>query len=490
MVCVQQDIIENDGMKSGARIALLVLGAHRSGTSALTRTLSLLGADLPRNLLAPREDNPTGYWESADWVDLHDELLASLNLTWDSPLPLPMDALAPKALAPFCTRLVELLHRDLGTSALFVAKDPRICRLLPLWHLALPKVGFEARHILIVRHPMDVAASLALRNDMPEVTALLLWTRHMIEAEHASRFEPRVFVSYDALLKDWRATVDRIAAALNIHWPIAPREAQAEIESFLKQDLRHHAAGNDRALARYSWSTITYKAAVASVDDEQTASATFDAVRREIMAGDEFFTPMLAELSHSNRMIAQLTDELERLTNTNRSSGNALARHRETIARLQAEATAIWGHVEYRDREIAQLTGELERLTDTNRSSDNELARRREIVTRVQAEAATLWGHVKFRDQEITRLTAEVEALRSVAEAAEARLTEIARIDGELLTRNAEIERLGGELSMRNAEIERLHAERAKLSTQLGKITSSWFWRATHPLRLVKERKL
>ena len=44
------------------RRCLLVLGMHRSGTSALTRVLNLLGADLPATLAPPADDNETGFW--------------------------------------------------------------------------------------------------------------------------------------------------------------------------------------------------------------------------------------------------------------------------------------------------------------------------------------------------------------------------------------------------------------------------------------------
>ena len=36
---------------------------HRSGTSALTRALSLAGFALPRRLLSGTEDNLEGFWE-------------------------------------------------------------------------------------------------------------------------------------------------------------------------------------------------------------------------------------------------------------------------------------------------------------------------------------------------------------------------------------------------------------------------------------------
>ena len=40
--------------------AIMVLGMHRSGTSALTRVISLLGADLPHGLLPPTQTNEAG----------------------------------------------------------------------------------------------------------------------------------------------------------------------------------------------------------------------------------------------------------------------------------------------------------------------------------------------------------------------------------------------------------------------------------------------
>src|SRR5271163_4686483 len=63
--------------------ALLVLGMHRSGTSALTRVFSLLGANLPKSVIGPDLNNQAGYWESVELNIIHDELLASAGSQWD-----------------------------------------------------------------------------------------------------------------------------------------------------------------------------------------------------------------------------------------------------------------------------------------------------------------------------------------------------------------------------------------------------------------------
>ena len=59
------------------RTAILVCGMHRSGTSALTRLLNLLGASLPADLYPAGPGNELGHWEPADSGPLHDAMLSS-----------------------------------------------------------------------------------------------------------------------------------------------------------------------------------------------------------------------------------------------------------------------------------------------------------------------------------------------------------------------------------------------------------------------------
>ena len=59
--------------------ALLVLGMHRSGTSAVAGALRLAGVDLGADLMAPAADNPKGFFEHAGVVAIHDRLLQALG---------------------------------------------------------------------------------------------------------------------------------------------------------------------------------------------------------------------------------------------------------------------------------------------------------------------------------------------------------------------------------------------------------------------------
>ena len=72
---------------ASAPVALLVLGMHRSGTSALTRVLNLLGVALGDDLMPPGPDNPLGFWEHQGIVSVHEALFAELDRRWDDPRP-------------------------------------------------------------------------------------------------------------------------------------------------------------------------------------------------------------------------------------------------------------------------------------------------------------------------------------------------------------------------------------------------------------------
>ncbi|MHA7835559.1 MAG: sulfotransferase family protein, partial [Algiphilus sp.] len=219
---------------------LLVLGMHRSGTSALTRVLSLLGADLPGNLMPARPSNEKGFWESLDVQQLNDELLAALSSRWDDPITVSMDQLAPARLASFHDRAARLLARDFSGSTLFALKDPRICRLFEFWRDALQAFGSDLKVIIPFRDPMDVAASLVARNSMDATKAQTLWLHHMLAAELQTRSVPRYILPYDDLLDDWKGSLAAISAQLDLSFPRSLDEAQPDVDAFLDPTLRHH----------------------------------------------------------------------------------------------------------------------------------------------------------------------------------------------------------------------------------------------------------
>lgn len=226
------------------RTALLVLGAHRSGTSATTRVLNLLGAQLPDRLLPPVPgNNSMGFWESADLMDIHEEILATIGTAWHLPIHLTSTLLEKTPeVETFKPRLLAFLNKQFTDSSLFVLKDPRMCLLLPIWQDVLAQFPATPKAVLALRHPTEVAASLHKRDGFSLEHSLLLWLLLNLEAERNSRGIPRITVSFDALLRDWREEASRISRALHVQWPVQIEEASPDIDRFLDSRERHHHA--------------------------------------------------------------------------------------------------------------------------------------------------------------------------------------------------------------------------------------------------------
>jgi len=222
------------------RKVILVLGMHRSGTSAVTRCLNLLGAEIGNKLLPPAEDNRSGFWEHADVVSLHEELLSDLGRVWHDARALPEGWLLSAAARKARGKLAELIANDFDGSTLWAVKDPRLCRFVPLWREVLLESGFEAAALLVVRHPAEVARSLGIREGLRSETTYLNWLEHFAEAESATRGMPRALLSYNGLLSDWRDAFAKAGRAMGVKWPTPIEDAHPAIDAFLDRSKRHH----------------------------------------------------------------------------------------------------------------------------------------------------------------------------------------------------------------------------------------------------------
>jgi hypothetical protein len=198
--------------------ALLVLGMHRSGTSALAGLLAQLGARAPKALMPGDANNPQGYWESQAFHDFHERLLRSAGSQWDAWTQVSPEWLHRASAERYGDECRDLLQREFGDAPLFVLKDPRMCRLMPFWLPVLASAGIAATAILVVRNPHEVARSLLRRNALASTSSMLIWLRHMLEAEAETRLIPRTFVRCDDLLDRWPEVAEQIGTDLDINW--------------------------------------------------------------------------------------------------------------------------------------------------------------------------------------------------------------------------------------------------------------------------------
>jgi len=244
---------------------VFVLGMGRSGTSALTRLLALCGASLPPNLLGGTDYNPTGHWEPLDALGLNERFLNARNSDWFDPsLRVQTAAGQGNGHEAFVSEIVGFLEQCPG-SATVIIKEPRITALTAYWFEATGRRGEVPRIVIAVRHPTEVAASLAARDGISVSLSNALWLKYNLLAERASRSFRRVFVDYGRLLADWHHEMGRVATALGIR--LVPSLA-AEAATFLRSDLRHHIA--DGGLVEsfgQRWIANVYEALLAASRD-------------------------------------------------------------------------------------------------------------------------------------------------------------------------------------------------------------------------------
>ena len=294
-------------------VAVMILGMHRSGTSAVARLMNILGAQLPARLLTGLNGVDTKHWEPAEIVKINDEILNRGGSEWRDWRRFDLKSLSDDVIAEYRRRIVISIAEDYGNSEFIVLKDPRICRLMELYDDLLNQNGREVRYLLPFRNPLSVIASLQKRDQMTRPYSALLWLRHVVDAEVATRNKRRWFVSYEGLLEDWRPEVEAIIGRLGplnaIDTPLS-----AEIGAYLTRDSQHHIHSSDETTKSEElvpWVKHAYAALqrLSKNTEDTEAMATLDGIRGEFdTASAVFGDAVFPEMTVRVRKAAQSLD--------------------------------------------------------------------------------------------------------------------------------------------------------------------------------------
>ena len=344
---------------------LIVLGMHRSGTSVLAGACRLLGADLGDRMMAAAGDNVMGFWEHDGIVRIHDELLERLGYAWDDVRALPDKWWTYETIRPQREALAEVLRRDFSGSELACVKDPRLCRLLPLWQDLLKELGWKPCYLIATRDPAEIIASLKTRNGFAPEKSALLTLRYLLDAEAASRGGPRAVVDYATMLADWRSALKPAWEKLGIAWPADERTLEQGMAGFVHKELRHHQkpelmpGGELGRLTRDTYKCLTGGAGQDELDrlgkELAGLSASFDhilaSLYAELHARD-------AALADKDRLIQARDQEIKHIAEERgHHAGLALARAQELewqrgelreFAHLKQELQALYHSTSWR----------------------------------------------------------------------------------------------------------------------------------------------
>ncbi|HLI72806.1 MAG TPA: hypothetical protein VKU86_02925 [Acidimicrobiales bacterium] len=183
---------------------MLVVGMHRSGTSAVTGALGRLGLQLPAggDLVTGGYDNPVHY-ESRALTGFDDVLMRAIGGSWSSP-PLPEEgweqSAAVRRLIP---QAEEAARRAFPRQGAVAWKDPRLCLLLPFWRAVLPQ---PPAVVFVWRQPSAVAGSLRARQGFTTSLSVALWERYNRAAMTTLKGLDTIVLGFeDVVSEPWRA---------------------------------------------------------------------------------------------------------------------------------------------------------------------------------------------------------------------------------------------------------------------------------------------
>lgn len=421
---------------------ILVLGMHRSGTSACTRVLNMLGCALSDQLIGVGKGNENGHWEALAAVNLNEEILASAGSShedWGSINPDWRDSAIRSQMVERASAVIKE-HARLGP--LFALKDPRMCRLGDVWIEAAKAADVDPLVFVMLRNPLEVTGSLEARDLMVTGYAELLWLRHVLDAEHFSRGNTRVFFRYDQLLSNWQGLITKCKDGLGVALPRNSPKVHAEISQFLSQSHRHHHADPAMTLndpTRSPWLREAFEIMLRwSESGEDAADYTaLNEMRAELDRSYGVFARLLlseemtGEVASGKRLRDQIglleqegvhqAEALRAATETAEGE-RAAAQHRETelaaaldqaqtiVAEVQADIAAEQLERQAAENRHAEALSELQDQHLRNAELTGQLASLQSAVIQRQEELAQLLA--QFREAEALRLRAQFEGER------------------------------------------------------------------------------
>jgi hypothetical protein len=236
---VAGDVLAGMRRPQGGGMGVLVLGMHRSGTSAITSVIGQLGPDLGdrRDLIAPNEANQKGYWESRSLTEFQESLLQKLGGDWARPPSLQPGWERDWRLVRRLGLARRTFRQVYGGAEQWLWKDPRTALLLPFWRRAL---RFEPIVVGIFRNPLEVADSLATRDKMPKRQALRLWETYNRALLANARGLPAFITSYEDLLNDPVAVAGELSTFLKTQGLTVSTPGDDALRSCVDVALRHN----------------------------------------------------------------------------------------------------------------------------------------------------------------------------------------------------------------------------------------------------------
>ena len=402
---------------------------HRSGTSAVTGALHLMGAYFgPEGAgLEPNEENPMGYWERRDFHALCNRLMRAADAQWSKVAEFTLDKIPADVRESELQTFADVLG-DLDAHRPWALKEPLLCLLLPLF---LPQLVTPVA-VHVNRDPLEVALSLQRRSGFPLQFGVALWEAYVRAALSASESIPRVLIQYADLVADPKRTLGQLhdsLADLGVEGLSVPTDEQ--LAEFVRSDL-HRQRSEPQRRAEY---LTPLQLELAEALDAGLAQAA--ALPREMSHGPH---DLLARYEHAYALGREAAEHEAR---------PRIQKHKQSLKEADEARMAIAGEARALSERVATLT-DLAETAEKDLHEQRESARKRETeMAEMRRLADVAASQIRDAAVQTKRQAAEIDRYRLQGEVLKAELQE-----AHLVRR-----RLRRKLARTRRDNERLRAE-------------------------------
>ncbi|WP_018085579.1 glycosyltransferase [Desulfurispora thermophila] len=426
--------MSRDSSNNESKKLIVVLGMHRSGTSAITRGLQVLGVDLGNNLMPPMEGvNDKGFFEDLDLNALNIEMLQAIGSDWHYLSPVDANDVEALHKKGFYFRAVELLRQKVGNTSTFGFKDPRVAKLLPFWVQVFAHCQFDVGYVLALRHPLSVVKSLAKRDGFDPEKSYLLWLEHVLTSISNTSGQKRVLVDYDRLMHSPERELERIASCFDLQ--INKIELHRYKSDFLDNKLRHTV---------YDLNGLILDDACPPIVREIYTVLLDIATDRRGLGDPELQSDVAVWINEYQRMKSNL----------------------RLVDRLSGQIASL-------SQVVAEVDEKIASLNQAVAERDGQIASLNQAVAERDEQIASLNKAVVERDKQIAEL---IQAVAGCEE-------QLPKLNQLVTESDAHIGILKKALAEHNVQIENLKRIVAEREKELKKIFQSRSWKLTRPLR-------